>query len=117
MPRRVSLSPDILLTIWLSPSFPVGAFAYSHGLEWAVEAGDVRDEASLVAWLTDLVEHGGARADAILLAEAWRTTKARDAAALRSLHAVSATQPQVLGALRAAFQNMSAQEWAFRPVS
>lgn len=89
MPRRVSLSPDILLTIWLSPSFPVGAFAYSHGLEWAVEAGDVRDEASLVAWLTDLVEHGGARADAVLLAEAWRATKARDAAALREVDALA----------------------------
>ena len=44
------MSPDILLTLWLSPAFPVGAFAYSHGLEWAAEAGDVRDEATLVAW-------------------------------------------------------------------
>ncbi|MCB1540117.1 MAG: urease accessory protein UreF [Rhodoblastus sp.] len=77
------MSPDILLTIWLSPSFPVGAFAYSHGLEWAAEAGDVRDEASLVAWLKDLVEHGGAHADAVLLAAALRATTARDADALR----------------------------------
>src|SRR4051794_38822441 len=35
------------LLTWLSPAFPVGSFAYSHGLEWAVEAGDVRDEATL----------------------------------------------------------------------
>ncbi len=77
------MSPDILLPIWLSPSFPVGAFAYSHGLEWAAEAGDVRDEATLVAWLTDLVEQGGARTDAILLAASLRATAARDAAMLR----------------------------------
>lgn len=77
------MSPDILLTIWLSPSFPVGAFAYSHGLEWAAEVGDIRDEASLAAWLTDLVEHGGAHADAVLLACAMRATGARNAAALR----------------------------------
>jgi len=76
------VSPDILLTLWLSPAFPVGAFAYSHGLEWAAEAGDVCDEATLVAWLTDLVEHGSARTDAILLVEALRAASAREAARL-----------------------------------
>jgi len=80
------VSPDILLTLWLSPAFPVGAFAYSHGLEWAAEAGDVRDEATLVAWLTDLVEHGSARTDAILLAEALRATSAREAARLQEVN-------------------------------
>ncbi len=80
------MSPDILLTLWLSPAFPVGAFAYSHGLEWAAEADDVRDEATLVAWLTDLVEHGSARTDAILLAEALRATSAREAAPLHEVN-------------------------------
>lgn len=80
------MSPDILLPIWLSPAFPVGSFAYSHGLEWAACAGDVRDEATLVAWLTDLIEHGGARTDAILLAEGLRATAAGDAAALRGVN-------------------------------
>ena len=79
-------SPDLLLTIWLSPSFPVGAFAYSHGLEWTVEAGDVRNEATLAAWLSDLVEHGGARNDAILLAEAHRATAARDTTRLAAVN-------------------------------
>jgi urease accessory protein len=60
------------LLLWLSPAFPVGAFAYSHGLEWAQEAGDVTDRASLQAWLLDLLEHGAARNDAILLACAFR---------------------------------------------
>ena len=54
------------LLIWLSPSFPVGAFAYSHGLEWAVEAGDIVDAASLQDWLVDLLEFGAPRSDAIL---------------------------------------------------
>lgn len=72
------------LAIWLSPSFPVGAFAYSHGLEWAVEAGLVRDAASLDAWIGDLLDHGSARNDAILLAQAHR--RARDADALREVH-------------------------------
>ena len=44
------------LLVWLSPAFPVGAFAYSHGLEWAVEAGDIADAASLRDWLVDLLE-------------------------------------------------------------
>lgn len=61
---------------WFSPSYPVGAFAYSHGLEWAQEAGDLTDAASLQSWLTDLIELGAARNDAILLNASWRAAKA-----------------------------------------
>lgn len=60
------------LFAWLSPSFPVGAYAYSHGLEWAVEDGDITDEASLLEWLRDTLILGAGRNDAILLAHAWR---------------------------------------------
>ncbi|MFC5069338.1 urease accessory protein UreF [Flaviflagellibacter deserti] len=60
------------LFAWLSPTFPVGAYAYSHGLEWAVEDGDVRDEASLLDWLRDTLTHGAGRNDAIFLAATHR---------------------------------------------
>lgn len=70
------------LLCWLSPAFPVGAFAYSHGLEWAVEAGDVRDEATLEAWGAEILLEGAGRNDAILLAAAHRAAEAGDAAAL-----------------------------------
>jgi len=60
------------LMAWLSPGYPVGAYAYSHGLEWAVEAGDVRDEASLADWIGDVCERGALRNDLILAAEAHR---------------------------------------------
>ena len=46
----------------------VGAFAYSHGLEWAVEAGDIGDAATLSPWLDDLMTVGSIRSDAILIA-------------------------------------------------
>ena len=59
-----------LLMVWLSPGFPVGAFAFSHGLDWAVEAGLVRDRATLTGWLAALLVHGSARNDLILLATA-----------------------------------------------
>lgn len=66
--------PSTLLRLmtWMSPSFPVGAFTYSHGLEWAVEQGDVKDAESLRLWLLDVLQHGSGRSDAVLLAEAWR---------------------------------------------
>lgn len=63
----------LALTIWLSPSFPVGAFAYSHGLEWAVESRQVTETSSLQEWIADLLRHGSARNDAVLLAQAWRS--------------------------------------------
>jgi urease accessory protein len=66
-PGAVERGPLLNLMAWLSPAFPVGGFAYSHGLEWAVEAGDVRDGDTLLAWLTDVLMHGSARSDVILL--------------------------------------------------
>ncbi len=79
------------LIAWLSPAFPTGAFAYSHGLEWAVEAGDVRDEASLGAWLADTLTHGSGRTDAILLRHACRAPNAAALGTLAELGAALAS--------------------------
>ncbi|MEL6681685.1 MAG: urease accessory protein UreF [Pseudomonadota bacterium] len=63
---------DLLtLTQWLSPAYPVGSFAWSHGLERAVGRGDVKDAADLTAWLGDVLAHGAGRSDAILLCAAF----------------------------------------------
>ena len=56
------------LVQWLSPAFPTGGFAYSHGLEWAISNGDVRDGLSVESWLADVLEHGAAWGDAVALA-------------------------------------------------
>jgi urease accessory protein len=77
------MAAHLPLFVWLSPAFPVGAFAYSHGLEWAFEAGDVTDAASLQEWLADLIAHGAVRNDAILFVEAYRA--AFDTAALAAV--------------------------------
>lgn len=77
------------LFAWLSPSFPVGAYAYSHALEWAVEAGDVEGEGGLLAWLKDLLLHGFARSDAILLARAFDAAAKDDAAELAEVNALA----------------------------
>jgi urease accessory protein len=76
---------EALLTLsqWLSPAFPTGAYAYSHGLEWAIGAGEVHDAASLRAWLAGVLRHGSGRSDAILLAHA--LSPASDPAALAEL--------------------------------
>jgi urease accessory protein len=68
--------------VWLNPSFPVGSFAYSHGIEWAVETGDIKNADDCAAWLADLLEHGGAWSDAVLLAAAHRAIAECDDAAL-----------------------------------
>jgi urease accessory protein len=60
------------LLAWLSPAFPTGGFAYSHGIEWAVEAGDITDGDTLRDWLADIIANGAARSDAILLRHAHR---------------------------------------------
>ena len=77
------------LLIWLSPAFPVGAFAYSHGLEWAIEAGDIVDASSLQGWLVDLLEFGAPRSDAILFSGAFRAASAPDWPALIEMNALA----------------------------
>ncbi len=69
-------SPSLLrLMTWMSPAYPVGAYTYSHGLEWAVEAGDVMDARTLEAWIDSVLSHGAGRNDAILAAAAWRAAR------------------------------------------
>lgn len=70
------------LMAWLSPAFPVGAFAYSHGIECAVEQGLVRDRASLTDWVAAIVVRGAGAVDAVLFREAWTAAWAGDAGAL-----------------------------------
>jgi urease accessory protein len=61
----------IRLMTWLSPAFPVGAFAYSSGLEQAVHDGLVRNAGELLAWLETLLASGTWWNDAVIAAEAW----------------------------------------------
>ena len=63
------------LLTWLSPAFPTGGFAWSHGLEFAVEAGDIADALSLTDWLDNVLRFGTGRNDAILLRHALRADK------------------------------------------
>jgi urease accessory protein len=60
------------LLTWLSPAFPVGAFAWSQGLEAAIAAGQVHDRDSTQHWIEGLLSNGGLRNDAIILAHAYR---------------------------------------------
>lgn len=60
------------LMTWLSPAFPIGAFSYSSGLEWTVEAGDIADAASLEGWLASMLTEGAGYCDAVFLAHAHR---------------------------------------------
>ena len=59
------------LLSWVSPAFPTGGYAYSHGLEWAVEQGYVHNVAALMAWVETLLQHGSLGNDLILLNAAW----------------------------------------------
>jgi urease accessory protein len=78
------------LMTWLSPAFPVGAFAYSSGIEWAVEAGDIADATSLKDWLAAMLADGSGFCDGVLLAQAHRAASSQDDAALREIAELAA---------------------------
>lgn len=64
------------LMAWLSPAFPVGSFAYSHGIERAVQDGRIADRESTEGWLRLLLSNGSGWNDAVLFAQAWRYSAA-----------------------------------------
>ena len=78
------------LMTWLSPAFPVGAFSYSSGIEWAVEAGDIVDAASLRNWLSSMLADGPGFCDGVFLAHAHRAASLPDGAGLREIAELAA---------------------------
>ncbi|WP_291605730.1 urease accessory protein UreF [Bradyrhizobium sp.] len=78
------------LMAWLSPAYPIGAFSYSSGIEWAVEAGDIKSADTLLRWLAVVVGEGGGFCDAMLFAHAHRAVAANDDEALRAVAELAA---------------------------
>jgi urease accessory protein len=78
------------LMTWLSPAFPVGAFSYSSGIEWAVEAGDIADADSLRHWLGAMLAEGSGFCDGVFLAQAHRAASSRDHGELRDIAELAA---------------------------
>jgi urease accessory protein len=86
------------LVQWLSPAFPVGGYAYSHGLEWAISAGDITSAEDLQRWIGTVLTEGAGRTDAILLAQALRPEA--DLAALSALaQALAASRERLVETL------------------
>jgi len=73
----VTHAPLARLLWFASPSFPTGGYAYSHGLEFSVEAGEIPTEARLESWLDTFLQHGAGRTDAILVRHAHRAARSQ----------------------------------------
>jgi urease accessory protein len=71
MPSSITEHSLFQLLAWSSPGYPTGAFSYSHGLEWAVETGEVTNLQTLLAYITAVVSRGGGWVDAVLFAHTW----------------------------------------------
>jgi urease accessory protein len=78
------------LMTWLSPSFPVGGFSYSSGIEWAVEAGDIIDVPTLHEWLAAMLADGSGFCDGVFLVHAHRAAEADDVRTLREVAELAA---------------------------
>ncbi|MCL2430863.1 MAG: urease accessory protein UreF, partial [Alphaproteobacteria bacterium] len=98
---------------WMSPAYPVGAFAYSGGLEWAVEAGDIHDAGSLTAWLAAMIGHGAVFCDAAIFRHAHRAAACDDDCALAAIAELAAA----LAGCKERFLETTAQGRAFLQVT
>jgi urease accessory protein len=115
----IDAAGPLLLQLWLSPSFPVGGYSYSHGLESAIEMGLVTTRYDLERWIGGVLAFGAGRSDALLLREGYCAVAGRAiprfveiaefAAALRGT-AELALEAEAQGA---AFQKALAAGWPF----
>jgi urease accessory protein len=87
-------APGLLRLLWLaSPALPIGGFSYSEGLEAAVDAGLVRDEAQASGWLVEQLGLAFARSDLAVVAGAWSAWRRNDVESVQALNAwVQATR-------------------------
>jgi urease accessory protein len=114
-PRQAARSPASLLQLlWLaSPALPVGGFSYSEGLEAAVDAGLVVDEASAARWLTDQLHLALARSDLAVAAQAVPAWQVSDLDRIRQLNDwVLQTRETQEFRLQTEQMGRSLQEWA-----
>jgi urease accessory protein len=78
------------LLIWLSPAYPVGAFSFSSGIEWAVEAGDVTSAETLRHWLESMLSVGSGINDGIFFAHTHRAVSESNDAAIAEIAELAA---------------------------
>src|SRR5215207_8284199 len=90
VPRTSDAAALYRLMAWLSPAYPVGAFSYSSGIEWAVESGDINNAETLRRWLTVMIAEGGGICDAVFFAHAHRAIEKDDDRALRDVAELAA---------------------------
>jgi len=116
--RGLSVSGALYrLLAWLSPSYPIGAFSYSHGLETAIDQGFVSDLETLNAWLTDIIGEGAGRNDGLFLVAAYEASINQDHDALaKTIELAEAFQPSSELALETtaqgqAFLNTTISTW------
>lgn len=75
---------------WLSPAYPVGAFSYSAGIEWAVEAGDIKSAEMLRHWLQVMLTSGVSMSDGIFFSQAHRAIACGNDSALMEVAELAA---------------------------
>lgn len=108
-PRAMRTDHDLLRLIqWLSPAFPVGGFAYSHGLDWMIGEEGLRDRMAVQSWLMDVVRHGSGWNDAVILSLTHRGEDADRMAALAMALAGSAERRTETSAQGGAFMAAAA---------
>src|SRR5882672_10908364 len=81
--------PLYRLLAWSSPAYPIGAYSYSHGLEWAVESGLLGDRADVVAWLAGVLADGAGKVDGAFFVAAWRAASEGDEGRLDEIAALA----------------------------
>ncbi|MEM8803377.1 MAG: urease accessory UreF family protein [Pseudomonadota bacterium] len=109
------IDTDILtLNQWFSPSYPIGAFSYSHGLEWAAASGAVTDAASLKMWIEGVLQYGAGESDGLFLAASYWAASSKEVSEIDALaRAFTASAERLLEttAQGAAFCKATSDVW------
>ena len=70
--------PLQILQIWFSSSFPIGSYAYSHGLESLIDNKKIKDKSDVIEFLEAVLFYGTLRNDYIFLKSIYNNIEIND---------------------------------------
>lgn len=103
-----------VLAQWFSPAFPIGSFAYSHGLEAAIDAGQIKNGGDLHAWLSEVLRFGAGQVDAIFIQLAAQSNDVKTLNQTARAYAPSKERLLEMDAQGAAFAGLLRDVWQIK---
>ena len=100
--------PHQILQIWFSSSFPIGSYAYSHGVESLIDTKKIQNKSDVIEFLEAVLNYGTLRNDYIFIKSIYNNLEIND---LILSNATSKERQIEMIAMGNSFRNIMRDSW------